>query len=227
MRLTQSTRLTPPRQPRSDRAVAGIIASNAFTLGIALWQHWSVFDLMWPFLIQSLVIGWYARKRLMLAPRLSASNLTINGRPVTDPEQARRFMGVFFLLHYGLFHLGYVIFLLVLPAIVGQGAGDGATLSNAWLYAASGIAFWLAHRASHRQHLRDDLAHTRSVAVLMGMPYLRVVPMHLTIVLAAVWSGSTHPAIAGIALFVALKTLVDIATHVLEHRLLQKGDGGN
>lgn len=218
---------TPPPHSRTahgpegiDRGLVGILLGNALTLAVALWQQWSALDLLWPFFLQSLVIGYYARRRLLLAPQLTVDNMTINGKPVTGPEQVRRFLRWFFVLHYGGFHLGYAIFLLIATGLAGRGAG-GRSDADWLLYAALGAAFWFAHRASHRQHVASDTAGPRSAAVLMAMPYLRIVPMHLSIIVMMALNASSH-APWFVAMFVALKTVADVGTHKLEHRRLQR-----
>ncbi|MFC4728971.1 DUF6498-containing protein [Coralloluteibacterium thermophilus] len=212
---------TPPAtrsRPRTDadRGLAGILLSNALTLGVALWQQWSVLDLLWPFFIQSLIIGWYARRRLLLAPHLDVGGLKINGRQVTDPEAARRVLGWFFPLHYGFFHLVYAVFLLV------EGARLGGQGGIRWpFYAVLALSFWIAHRASHREHLAADTAGPRNAGVLMFMPYLRVVPMHLALIVMANLDPGRH-GLAFVAMFMAMKTAADAGMHIVEHRILRR-----
>jgi hypothetical protein len=49
----------------------------------------------------------------------------------------------------------------------------------------------------------------------MFTPYVRIVPMHLTILL-----GATLGSGKGLLLFGVLKTLADVVMHVIEHRRL-------
>lgn len=200
--------------PALGRGLAGIALGNALTLAIALWQQWTALDLLWPFFLQSLVIGYYARRRLLLAPQLTVGNITINGRRVTDPEEARRFFRWFFVMHFGIFHAVYLVFLLT--------ASQPAQARADWLlYGLLGIGFWIAHRASHRAHVAADTAGPRSAGLLMFMPYLRVIPMHLAIIVMASLDAGRHDAWF-VIMFMALKTLADLGTHLLEHRLLAR-----
>jgi hypothetical protein len=52
----------------------------------------------------------------------------------------------------------------------------------------------------------------------MFLPYGRVIPMHLTIILGTFFSGGT----AGLLIFGGLKTAADIVMHKVEHRLLRR-----
>ncbi len=80
-----------------------------------------------------------------------------------------------------------------------------------------GVTFWYSHRASHLEHVRADLAGRPNLGTLMFLPYARVIPMHLTIVIGAqIASGALW-------LFVALKTVADVIMHKVEHRTLQGG----
>lgn len=206
-----------------DLGLVAILLGNALTLAVALWQRWSMLDLLWPFFIQSLIIGVYARRRLLLAPVLTVKNITINGRDVTDPEEVRRFFRWFFVLHYGLFHAGYAVFLLTLTARATREGLDAASGGANWpLYLVLGASFWWAHRLSHREHLARDTGAPRSAGVLMAMPYLRIVPMHMTIILMAERHGGAHD-VGIVLLFMALKTAADVGAHLLEHALLRRG----
>ena len=69
---------------------------------------------------------------------------------------------------------------------------------------------------SHREHVASDLRHTRNIGTLMFIPYLRIIPMHLTIILGAVLGSG-----GGLLLFGALKTVADVVMHKVEHRMLQ------
>lgn len=206
--------LLPAPHARPARGLAGIVAGNALTLAVALWQQWTAADLLWPFWLQSLVIGWYARRRLLLAPRLTVHAIRINGRRVTDPDAVRRFFRWFFVVHYGGFHAVYAIFLLL-------GTRGTSMSGDWWLYALLGLSFWFAHRASHRAHLEADTAGPRSAGLLMAMPYLRIVPMHVAIIAMARLDAGDH-APGFVAMFIALKTVADVGSHLLEHRLLAR-----
>jgi hypothetical protein len=60
-----------------------------------------------------------------------------------------------------------------------------------------------------------DLGGRPNIGTLMFMPYLRILPMHLSIILGAVLGGST-----AVLFFLALKTAADAGMHVIEHALL-------
>lgn len=219
-----------------DPALLGILLTNGITLILAVWQDWGVLQLLWPFWVQSLVIGWYARKRILAMKPFHPDGTPMElpaGEPV--PEMQRS-VANFFALHYGGFHLGYLLFLLGFTVMAGlqrlgrfftEGTGEFAAGEVALGFALDlgfflvlAFGFWSSHRASHREHLASDLENNPNIAVLMFLPYARIVPMHLCI-LAAIPLGG-----AGLIwLFVVLKTGADVLMHVVEHQMLQAGGG--
>jgi hypothetical protein len=94
-------------------------------------------------------------------------------------------------------------------------AETGLDWSAVWLVATF-VGFMVSHGQSHREHVDSDLRHTRNIGALMFIPYLRIIPMHLTIIFGALLGNG-----GGVLLFGALKTAADVAMHKVEHRMLQ------
>lgn len=223
----------PVTERPADSAAVGIVAANALTLVLALWQGWGLLQLMWPYWMQSVVIGWYARQRMLKLEQFSTADLKMNGRSVEATPETQRRVANFFALHYGIFHLVYFVFLVqstidgsadgvlqiaqegsseTVPMLVGRVSGVD------WLiFAVLAVSFWLSHRASHREHVEADLARVPNIGTLMFMPYARVLPMHLTIVLGASLGATA------VWVFALLKTGADVVMHKLEHHVLQSG----
>ncbi len=218
-------------RPRDD-ALKGILLTNAFTFAIALWQDWSVLQLMWPFWAQSVIIGWFARQRMLKLQAFCTHGLKINNRSVEPTPQTQRQVANFFAMHYGFFHLGYFVFLLAFTTmadargaieVLNTGSNTRSTVDigsvhpfDFLIFIALSVGFWQSHRASHKEHVQADLGNTPSLGTLMFMPYLRIIPMHLCIILAI-------PLGAGaLWVFMLLKTGADALMHVVEHRTLQR-----
>ncbi|TVQ50701.1 MAG: hypothetical protein EA371_00100 [Gammaproteobacteria bacterium] len=216
-----------------DRAVRGILLANGMTLLMALWQGWSVLQLMWPFWVQSLIIGWYARQRMLKLTAFCTEGMKINNRPVKPTPASQRNIANFFALHYGGFHLVYLVFLVALTTTTD--AAGFITVTNEstgaeslvyighvhpldfviYLFLAAG--FVGSHRASHQEHVQADLGGVPKLGQLMMLPYLRVIPMHLTMIIAFAFGGGA------LWLFVLLKVAADVAMHKVEHAVLQSG----
>jgi len=226
---TPAPLLTTPR----DDALKGILIANGVTLAVAVWQDWSVLQLLWPFWMQSVIIGWYARQRILKLTRFCTKGVKINDRAVEPTVETQRWTANFFALHYGFFHVGYLLFLTIFTLtadpqgfieVTHEGSGHVSQVligrvypSDFLIYVALAWGFWQSHRASHREHVAADLGNTPNIGTLMGLPYARIIPMHLCIILAIPLGGGA------IWLFMLLKTGADALMHVVEHRLLQGG----
>lgn len=222
MRVDRSSgRLTGPAA--SDRgadgpsgnSLWGLVAGNVFAVVLALWQGGSLGFLLWPFWIQSVVIGWYNVRRMLALQRFAVDGFRINGQPAQETPQTRRSTALFFAVHYGLFHLAYLVFLLVMfvPA------------REEWVWIAVATAgFVLHHRFAFVRFCAADRDRRPNIGSMMFLPYVRVFPMHLAIIggAAVLDSGATGWAIV---LFGALKTLADVLMERWEQSLLKPADG--
>lgn len=214
-----------------DRALWGILITNVVTLLWALWQQWSVLQLLWPFFLQSVTIGWYARQRLLKLTTFCTEGIRVNRREVVPtPALARQYANIF-LMHFGGCHVVYLFFLIGLTTttdaagyilVTNESTGVQSEVFIGHVYALDFLAyvvllfgFWRAHRASHLEHVAFDLGSKPKIGTLMLMPYVRVVPMHLAIMLAVAFGTGA------IGLFVLLKTVADALMHKVEHAVLE------
>lgn len=203
----------PPQ--KSDPAVRDIVLSNVLTIVLAWWAGDGLLLMLWPYWVQSVVLGFFAQRRIRLLRSFSTDGLKINGRPAEPTPSTRSWSANFFVLHYGLFHLVYFFFLRGF-AIIGR--TEGLAAIDLVYIAIASASFVRTHAQSHREHVAADLAGRPDLGALMFMPYIRIVPMHLTIILGGLIGGG----VIGMLLFGALKTAADVAMHKVEHRLLQR-----
>lgn len=207
-----------------DEAVRGIVLMNVVVYVGALVSGEGLVMLMLPYWFQSVVIGYYAVRRIQKLRHFATDNLKMNGKAVAPTPDTQRRVWMFFALHYGFFHVVYFLFL---GAFASTGLASGGVkttlgpLDTLWI-GATVIGFLVSHGASHREHVADDLRGTPNIGALMFVPYIRIVPMHLTIILGALLGRGL-----GMLLFVALKTAADVAMHRVEHRLLQRGSASS
>lgn len=213
----------------------GIVVTNGLVIATAMIGGGGLLFLLWSYWIQSVVIGFFARRRMLLLQRFSTEGFTMNDRAVDPTPGTARSAANFFLLHYGFFHVIYAVFLLAFTA----GAADSGSIAMTdsdtgqvhqfaigalgrwdplWL-AALGFGFLQTHWASHREHVEADLRGTPKIGTLMGLPYARIIPMHLTIIFGVVLGAG-----GAVLLFGTLKTIADVVMHKVEHRLLQGPD---
>lgn len=197
-------------EPPADNAVLGIVLMNIIVI-IGAWVSGDgLVMLMWPYWTQSVVIGFFNVRRIQKLQRFSTSGLKINGQSVDPTPATRRQTWVFFIIHYGMFHFVYMMFLSFFSQ-------DGLPDWGGWWFAATAIGFIVSHGQSHREHVDADLRGTPNIGTLMFVPYIRIIPMHLTIIFGMMLGDGI-----GVLLFGALKTVADVTMHKVEHHLLQK-----
>lgn len=187
-----------------------LLLSNAATLGAALAFGWDPGWLLWPYWMQSVVIGWFARQRMLALDRFSTEGFTSNGKRVPEDADGKRTTANFFALHYGFFHAGYLVFLW--HEHRPHAGWDGFALL------ACGASFVLSQRATFAAQHTADLRGKPNLGSMMFTPYLRVVPMHLAIIAGAGVGGGT-----GMLLwFTLLKTASDLALDAIDRRMAVK-----
>jgi hypothetical protein len=193
----------------ADGSVWMLLLVNAAILGIALFDHWNTVALMAAYWAQSVIIGVSNVFRILALDRFSTQGFKIGGNSVDPTPAVKRQTAIFFAVHYGFFHFGYLVFLLSM--------GKGVVLFDAWFWLCTG-ALAVNHFWSYRYNAELDRTGTPNIGALMFTPYLRVIPMHLTIVIGALFINTA----AGMIMFGVLKTLADLAMHVVEHAQLRK-----
>lgn len=179
-----------------ERTTLTLLAINVATIVIALLFEWSLLHLVITFWFQSVIIGYFNYKKLKSLER------------GTGPMSS--FFSKFFLMHYGGFHAVYALFLLIFVSfqITGQ-SFDWLDLLSLTLGMG---AFFFTHLQSFTQNWPREKGSANSLT-LFYFPYVRIVPMHLTILV-----GFMMPSQAGLMIFMLLKTFADVGMHMFEHR---------
>lgn len=209
-----------------DYSGAGILLSNLLVIAFAVIEGWSLGSMMVIYWVQSVVIGIFHVFRMLLLRSFCTEGFTSNGTRVPENAKGKWSTAVFFAIHYGFFHLIYGIFLIA-GAATGEAGEDSVT------GAAGGVAGWFdgpvwflisvlgfvaGHGYSFYQNVRADLERRPNLGVMMFMPYARIVPMHLTLILGSLAGAG----FGSMLLFSGLKTAADYLMHIVEHRVLQK-----
>ena len=183
-----------------------LLLANAATLLAALVFKWEPAWLLWPYWIQSVIVGIYARKRMLNLAQFSTEGFKSNRKPVPENEAGKRSTANFFAVHYGGFHLGYLVFLLAEHRVSG--------LWNMCILAACGVSFVLSQRTTYAAQHAADLQGKPNLGRLMFTPYLRILPMHLGIIFGSGLGGGVWLMV----LFTGLKTLADIGLDAIDRR---------
>jgi hypothetical protein len=182
-------------EARSDSSLLMLVAVNLLVLGIAHHMHMSLPSLMFVYLIQSLIIGAFHVVRILM---------------LDEGRGAKLQVALFFCGHYGFFHLIYFTFIGV--ASMRQPLADPAA------FGLCALAFAINHAFSLRHNLAKDAAGSPDIGTVMLVPYVRIIPMHLTIASGLVFA----PGASGLLLFGLLKTGADALMHVVDHHVMAK-----
>jgi len=112
-------------------------------------------------------------------------------------------MAVFFLFHYGILHIMFLLFLLYMWAVT-------PSLSPPML-ALCIIVFLITHASAYWMNRRRDVNRKPNIGDVVFHPYARVLPMWLTLTIGIRYgTGSLDT----LVLFLALKTVADVIMHV-------------
>jgi Family of unknown function (DUF6498) len=201
-----------PPQAEPTQGTPGLVLANVATLAVALAFDWPPASLMWPYWLQSLVIGGFAVRRMLNAPRISTEGFKSNGKPVPATREGRVQTARFFCIHFGGFHLGYAFFIAS-----GSGLPQGVDL---WATLAAAAAFAWSTEDAYRRNRATLEAAPLNLGAAMFLPYLRILPMHLTIIFGGVaFSGGGAWTLV---LFTLLKTAADVAMNLAEQAILRR-----
>jgi len=152
------------------------------------------------YFIQSVLIGIQYFIRLLNLGKLDASNKSAG---------ARASVAMFFLMHYGLFHVGYFVFLYVMLIDI-PGVVEVDLMK--WI-----VPVLFANMVlSTVSDIKRDNEEPKIAGFVMFQPYLRVIPMHLLIIFGFNSELSTFK--WAFLLFVVLKTIADVIMHVIVNK---------
>ena len=153
--------------------------------------------------VQSVLIGLFNFLDILTLKKVVSGSLTMNDKKM-DSKGCAAF---FFLFHYGFFHLAYLIFLFT--------SIDRQKID--WKFMA--IGFWIivaSHAITFIQHKIRYNTLPGNLGYMFFLPYLRIVPMHLMILVPAFLGVSSY------MLFLILKTVFDLIMYVVSTRMMYK-----
>jgi len=198
------------------RPVYVLLASNLFTLLVAIWQRWDILPLLWIYWGQSVVIGLFTVLRMLSLDLFTTDGMRWNGRNLPPTLSTKIHLTITFILGYGFFHAGCFVFLSIFSA-----KNEDVQLTGILICVA---VFFVHHWLSWRQSRKEDHEGLPNISHIHAFPYLRILPMHLTLIIGA---GFMDRYAFSLLLFMTLKTMADVAMHVIVHRLEHNKARGN
>jgi len=208
-RSDSETGRVPIKALHPDWSALTLIASNLLTILVAVYQKWNPGTVMWIYWGQSIIIGGFNVVRMWTLQNFSTDGLKMNGQPVAPTTGTKRYVSIFFMFHYGFFHLVYAIFLIAMAKLSPQ------DIVPIFICVAG---FFVNHWFSYRYNRENDSKRTINLGTLMFFPYARIIPLHITIITGLLLSKTTW----ALVLFLSLKTVADLIMHAVEHRAFGK-----
>jgi Family of unknown function (DUF6498) len=212
-----------------------LVAVDAIpAVGVVFWQ-WDAFVLLMLYWLDSAIIGLWTIARIAASPSGTMGPLLVDGRPATSSSLA---VAAFFVLHSGMFMGVHLLFLWVMFSddwsnrihgvrdfVAQMVVATGVWLPLLLLFVGRGVSFlfhvvspdlirWIEQMLPIPGLPPPPAPDTGDLGAIIGGFYLRIVIMQVTIIVGAfiaVGIGSLAPLI----ILVVLKTLADIALHLV------------
>lgn len=184
-----------------DKSAILLLFSNVVVIIFAIGGQINASEVFYLYWLQSIIIGVFAFLKIRSLKNFNTKNLYINGAPAKADDKTKNILSIFFVFHYGLFHLVYLVFIIALLKV--------NVISFLIIIGVASI-FFVNHLYSYRYNCEKDRNANKNIGKIMFKPYLRIVPMHIAIIFGVILPG-------GLILFLILKTLADFLMHNSEH----------
>jgi len=175
---------------------------------------WSVFAVIFLYWLENLITGFYNILRML----------------IIEPWHILHWIGklftvTFFTFHYGMFTAVHGVFVIMLfgRESIGNSAFPSPELVIQLIVrhklVIAALALFISHGLSFLFNFIGDQEYKRTnLKELMSRPYGRVVILHLVVLIGGFLVALLRSPKAGILLLVSLKTLVDLRSHLKEHK---------
>jgi len=187
-------------QIRKYSSLAILILANIFILIQFYLSNWDTVQVLLLFWMESAIIGLFTILKMIVA------KFRLRGLKIQNEFPPLLFVVPFFIVHFGTFMTGHLLFILML-------GGSGISIAPLIPLAIGTIPLLLSHGFSFASNFLlkkeyDGLKIDR----IMLMPYRRIVVMHLTLLLGFMLS-------APIIFLFAANIAADAYSHMKEHEM--------
>jgi hypothetical protein len=178
--------------------IAGIVAFNLYLLAETWFDPGSVYTVLLMFWLQNICIGLANVLKILL---VKSNQMDEAGNRLFSGISKVFFAG-FFTVHYGTFQLAYLVFLLTM-----RFEHIDFRLQPNVLYPAL-VLLLIATFLGLPENIRAASKRNAGLGELMFLPYLRILPMTILILINAHYQD-----FRGIAMFVLMKLIADVAMY--------------
>lgn len=190
-------------------SVVSLFVANIITIFFAFLFNWGVLDLMLIYIIQSIIIGFFSFLKILLVSIKSSGTNAVLGV----------FVSFWFLLIHICVHVAYASFIISI-------APDSLVVTNSLMELnASSIGFFIAVLAFFINHLFSFVYYSKKATFslskinrLIDNLCARIIPIHITILLGAIFLSYHVLDYFFLLVFMLSKTMVDLKTHKNEHK---------
>ena len=209
----------------NNQTLLSLLLVNGIIIVLAVSQGWDLGTTIFVYWAQSIIIGFFTVVRILGLRIEDLPSEEIEAIPaallqVKDRKSSfwtiKIGLAAFFSLHYGLFHYGYLSFLEIFGFVMPGDIRDaGCMVLACGLFFANHLYSFLFYRESERKQ-------GTYVQELFVRPYLRIIPIHITIILGGFltmifYAIGRDPSVFILVVFLLVKTLVDAWMHIRKH----------
>lgn len=222
-----------------DYSIISLITVNLVAIFGVLFLNWSLFLVLLLYWMESFVIGFFTIIKMLISPTLPGDRIPLQKFSKTQKQILGIILKIFFIpffvLHYGGFMIGHLIFVYGIGNMA-QILENGGVLPGIfqmsdviWQILIPFLVLFVSHGISFFINFIGKKEYQKtSSSELMIAPYKRIVVMHLTLLLGGFISAVVAIILQGISLnriisatvmslFIILKIYVDIKSHNKEH----------
>lgn len=213
---------TPAPKPGLVPVIA-LVAANLVPIAGVVYFGWKLGDIIMLFWMENLIIGAFNVLRILTLDADRFERFRPDG--VGSDLATRLGLAIFFTVHYGIFSVFHGIFLAYFFARERSGFDFFAPLANIVgdmirdpVIGVALIGLVLSHGISFlRNHIRRGERHRLDPVQMMMRPYGRIVVTQGFIIVGGFLLIQTGEPLAALLLFIALKILLDLGSHIWEH----------
>jgi len=189
-----------------------LLIFNLITIYFAITEGWSLIEIMIIYWSQSIAIGFFNVIRILQLKDFSIEGFKLNNEQPKPTAVIKILTAIFFVVHYGMFHLVYLIF--VISRVFIEMEVNGMANLRWGSIILTGLMFFVSHAVSYFYN-RNIENKKQNIGVLMFYPYARIIPIHFTILMGFFASNF----LIG---FLILKTIADMIMQKVEQVIFRR-----